>query len=312
MYTQYTSKTLNTSIAENTYNNYFWNRLNFVDIQGLVSRLAGQKINNDVIKGNDGKLNLMDNLEYKFIENDEEAKVQKAVKILKHAEKKNAKVLYVQRPWATGSLPYGYHFELDDQYNYWCKQMQDYGFPVLDLRSVAKDKIKFYITDHHWTIESSFYANCYIIDSLNSLFDLKLGKIECADINQYNRKNYENSFLGSEGIRTGKYFAGKDDFETLIPAFETNFIYEQYKDHRLYWKAEGTYEDVFINKELLEDPNYNNKYAAYTYDGYIENRIVNYKSDNNLKVLLIADSYARPMVTYLAMNFKEIRYLDPQ
>lgn len=312
---QVDKKMLNTAEIEAGYNNNFWNRLMFVDLQGLTSRIAGQRINNGVIIGNDGKLNLLDDLNYyKFVEKDEKVKSEKAIKILKHAEECGSKVLYVQRPWATGKVPYGYHFELDDQYDYWCKTMKDSGFPVLDLRTeVDNQRIKFYITDHHWTIESSFNANVDIINELNRLYGLNLDKETInTDINQYTKINYKNSFLGSEGIKVGKYFVGKDDFEILLPKYNTKFYYSKYSEHKKFWEEEGDYEAVFIHEKNLKDAKYNNKYNTITYDGYIENRIINELSDNELKAMLIADSFGRPMVTYMAANFKETRYLDPQ
>ena len=222
--------------------------------------------------------------------------------------------MYVQRPWATGKVPYNYYFELDKQYDYWCEMMEKSGFPILDLREeVTNGRIRFYITDHHWTIESSFNANADIINALNSRYELNLDKKKkYTNINEYKKINYENSFLGSEGIRVGKYFAGKDDFEIIVPKYNTNFKYAQYRDHKKYWETKGDYNSVFVDKVRLEDPKYNNKYNVITYEGYVENRITNALSDNNLKVLLIADSFARPMVTYLASNFQETRYLDPQ
>lgn len=311
-YTSSKSST-NTTEIENTYNNNFWNRLSFVDIQGLISYLTGQQILNGVIKGTDGKLNLQDNLNYKFIEQEESSKTKRAISILKHAEEKKAKVLYVQRPWSTDCLPYGYKFELDEQFDYWCDSMDQAGFPVVDLRTSIKNNLKFYKTDHHWTIESSFYANQFIIDTLNQVYNLKLDSEKVhTNIENYQNKKYPDSFLGSEGIRTGKYFSGKDDFELILPEFPTNFTYTQFRNHRQSWKAAGSYDDVFVDWEKVNDPNYNNKYNTITYDGYIENRIINHNAENNLKVMLIADSFARPMVTYLANDFKETRYLDPQ
>ncbi len=310
---QYMSKSFDTSVCENYYDNNFWNRLKFVDIQGEVAKIAGQKINNGVIKGDDGKLNLLDNLAYVFSEEIETEKVDRAAKILESAESCGAEVLYVQRPWSTGEVPYGYDFEYDEKYDFWCEQMQEKGFPILDLRKELGDKLYFFKTDHHWEIESSFYANAEIIHKLEETYDLNLDKDNIyTNIEEYDRTLYEESFLGSEGIRTGQYFAGKDDFEVITPRFETEFFYTQYKEHQPVWSAEGEWEEVFINKEKLEDPSYNNKYAVYTYEGYIENRIINHKAENDKKVLLIADSFGRPMVTYLSLSFLETRYLDPQ
>ena len=49
-----------------------------------------------------------------------------------------------------------------------------------------------------------------------------------------------------------------------------------------------------------------------SYNAYNENIVLNNMSDNDLKVMLIADSYARPMLPFLSLCFKEVRYLDPQ
>ena len=60
------------------------------------------------------------------------------------------------------------------------------------------------------------------------------------------------------------------------------------------------------------DPDYNNKYDSYGFAASVENRVNNYNADNNNKVLLIADSFARPMFTFFSLCFAETRYLDPQ
>lgn len=64
--------------------------------------------------------------------------------------------------------------------------------------------------------------------------------------------------------------------------------------------------------DLLNDEDYNNKYAAYVFDGNVENVIINYKAENEKKVLLVSDSFSRPMSTFLSTNFRELRCIDPQ
>ena len=64
--------------------------------------------------------------------------------------------------------------------------------------------------------------------------------------------------------------------------------------------------------DLIEDKEYNNKYSAYMFDGFVENRIDNKMSDNDLKALLISDSFSRPMAPFFSLCFKETRYLDSQ
>lgn len=112
--------------------------------------------------------------------------------------------------------------------------------------------------------------------------------------------------------RTGNYFAGKDDFEIIYPKFDTKFLFQQYSKGDMYWEKEGDYRSVFIDQELLNDETYLNKYNSHAYGAYNENRVKNEKSNNNLKALIIADSFARPQLGLYSLCFKETRYLDPQ
>ena len=77
-------------------------------------------------------------------------------------------------------------------------------------------------------------------------------------------------------------------------------------------KKIGTFEKAFLNYEILNDPNYKNKYNACLFGGYVENVILNHYAANNTKALLVTDSFGRSMSQYLSLYFKELRYLDPQ
>ena len=56
------------------------------------------------------------------------------------------------------ALPYGMTVEYNAQYDYWCDAIQSRGINVVDLRETIGDSIEFYKTDHHWTVETSFFA----------------------------------------------------------------------------------------------------------------------------------------------------------
>ena len=298
---------------EETYNDDFYERIKWVDFNSLIVRAMDQKITNGVIKGENGKLNFLWSTEYKFDENTEKAKVGKAIQILKYAQDKGADTLYVQRPWAISDLPYGYTFEYNKQYDFWCDQIAKNGIPTLDFRETIEDKIDFYTTDHHWTVKSSFYGAKNIIDTLSELYGYNFSNKDMYfDLENYYSKEYPDSFLGAEGVRAGQFFAGKDDFEVYYPKFETDFSFKQFADHEMYFEIEGPFEKVFIDWDKLEDPNYNNKYYSLSYNAYNENIVINNLADNNDKVLLIADSYARPMLAFMSLCFKEVRFLDPQ
>ena len=163
----------------------------------------------------------------------------------------------------------------------------------------------FYRTDHHWTNESALNAANAILDSLNINTDVCRKK-------KYKEDIYVNSFLGSAGIRVGKSYVGKDDFSVYIPKFETNLMYKKLVDNEVVFEASGDFNQCFINRAIIDDENYNNKYNAFLNGGYVENIILNRNCNNDKKILIISDSFARPMTQYLSLAFSETRYLDPQ
>ena len=309
--TQYISRTLDTSIVETSYEDNFWHHENFINLQGWIAKASGQMINNGVIKGLDGSLHLLEDVEYTFDAELEQKNCNDTIEILKTAEETGASILYVQRAYKTGELPYGYTFQRDKQYEFWGKAMENVGIPVLDIKKELGDYLQFYKTDHHWTVESSFYAAKMIVHELNQHYGMDLAN-DALEHNKYDTMVWKDSFLGSMGIRTGKYYAGKDDFIMLNPKFETYLTYEHFINGELDKKKEGDFLESFVDLSILNDAGYNNKYNACLNGGYVENIIINHQQPEGLKVLVISDSFARPMVQYMSLCFGETRYLDPQ
>lgn len=302
---------------ENEYNESFYKRYNYVELNGLSARIINQRIINGTIRDKNNQLNLMDNLEYHFDEKTERTKVDRAVKILDAAQDKGAQVLYVQRPWKNAdggenTLPYGLQLDYDEQFDYWCESIANVGYPVLDFRESLKDDLSFYDTDHHWTIESSLAGAKNIAARLSREYNLELDEENLLDRRNFNEKIYKDSFLGSEGIRAGEYYAGKDDFDVIWPKYDTNIEYWQYHNHEQTDYRAGDFKQAFVSMNLINDESYNNKYFSYLFNGDCENIIINHNANNKTKVLLISDSYSRPMSTFLSMCFYETRYLDPQ
>lgn len=309
---QYASRTLDTSVAEAEYEDNFWHHSEWIDIRGGMAKLLGEKLINGVLKGTDGKLYLMDDVEYVFDKTLERKSCDDTVKILDAAKESGAAVLYAQRTYKTGELPYGYDFKAkEEQYRFWGQEIENQGFPVLDTKEELADHLRFYTTDHHWTVETAFYAAGKIVNKLNQEYGFKLEE-ELLDRDKYDELRWEDSFLGSLGIRTGKYFAGKDDFVMLEPMFQTDFAYEHLVEGKLNKAREGSFMEAFVDISILNDPGYSNKFNACLNGGYVENIILNRQNKNGLKMLVIADSFARPMVQYLSLCFQETLYLDPQ
>lgn len=198
------------------------------------------------------------------------------------------------------------------------KELENRGIPLIDLRSseriqdIEKESL-FYKTDHHWSIQTCFAAYVEIIEELNRTLGWELdssGKL--TDLNNYDSYIKEDSFLGSYGVKVGEYYAGKDDFLVYYPRFETNLTFQSYENHTLSLEKTGDFMQALLNRELIEDKDYYNKYRAFSNGGYVENRVINHLSENNRKVLLISHSYGRPLTQYLSLCFEETRNLDPQ
>lgn len=311
------SKIMEPAEMEASYDGNFYKRMTFVNINGLAHRAMGQKLMNGTIRGENENLFLETDVKFKFDKNLEDSNLEDALSILNIAETEGAEVLYVQRPMkfieGMDQLPYGMTVEYNQQYDYWCEKIKESGINVIDLREEIGDNIDFYKTDHHWTVETSFEAAGAIMEALNRYSDGDFDYNESIfEKSNYSFMRYDNSFLGSEGIKTGEYYVGKDDFNVLVPEFETNVAFKHYVDNECTIDKTGEFSKAFIDEDILLDPDYYNKYNACIYGGYVESIIENESGGNGQKVLLISDSFARPMVMYFSLAFSETRYLDPQ
>ena len=191
-------------------------------------------------------------------------------------------------------------------------------YSIIDLRNaeqinqIEKENL-FYKTDHHWALGTSFAAFHEILWRVEKDLGWKLdpsGNI--TSLEAYEKYVQEDAFLGSYGVKVGELYAGKDDFVIYVPKFDTDLEFGLYRNHNLLLEAKGDFFESFINSELLEDEDYNNKYNVFQYGSSAESRIVNHLAENDKKLLVIGHSYGRPLTMYLSLCFGETRYLDPQ
>ena len=223
--------------------------------------------------------------------------------------------LYVRAPFKNvGQAPDLADYSADNTIRseqYLMQLLADKGIPVLDLGDYSQC-MQYYNTDHHWTVESAFHASALITDKLAQLYGQNFPQnAYYASVDNYTPVTYENCFLGSIGVKVGPYFGGKDDFTILNPSFETDFTFTHcVGDTKTTYS--GTFWEAFINEDVLENPAYYNKYNANLQGAHVESIIENHLARTDLTGLLISHSYARPMASYMALNYRELRYLDPQ
>ena len=136
----------------------------------------------------------------------------------------------------------------------------------------------------------------YITQKLDCEVDSKI-----SDISNYDIEKYEKWHLGSQGQRTGQYYAGIDDFDLFIPKFDTTI---QHNDQV------GKMQDLVYNMEKLQKRELNQR---GTYDYVFGNSLSDYKNldcKNDKKILIMTDSMGECVNQYLIMGFGEIKTLS--
>ena len=123
----------------------------------------------------------------------------------------------------------------------------------------------------------------------------------CQILINYTVTTYKKWHLGSRGQRTGIYYAGIDDFNLIIPDFETTLQNSE--------GTVGSMQDLMINMEPLANKDYTSR---YTYDYVMGGLLGNYTNldcKKDIRILTITDSFGKAVGPYPAMGFRQIYYV---
>ena len=298
--------------CEKVFNEKILLKNNYIDLYGLTQNIIQKKYiqdgidrTKDVIKTNENMLT--------FIQKKEDMlpKAKNIIDLNEKLKEYNIPLIYIQAPYKVRKnedLPVGVVDYANENADELLERLQNDNVNTLDLREKFKDKnikSEYFITDHHWKIKTAFEATNYITEMLNEKNKFNIDSFY-TDINNYEIVMKEKLFLGSIGKRVGKYYNGTDDFEYIIPKFETNL-----KVTKNGIEKEGKFKDTIIEKELIEnDDIQTNRYACYFGGDYSEVRIENENILSDKKVLVIQDSYGLPLSAFLSLRVKELRTID--
>lgn len=273
-----------------------------IDINGLFRRIIGQREMNEVIKLNNGYLfttvpKTNDDVLKKYASN--------INKFNEYCNENGIKYLYSIAPNTLSKydnqLPVGIEDYGNSDADKLVKYIKDYNVDVLDIREeMYKDGINqydmMYKTDHHWTTEAGFYVYTKIEDYITNNFDCDVDA-RISDINFYDICKYDKWHLGTRGQRTGKYYAGIDDLDLLIPKFPT-LIKNDNGDV-------GNMQNIVYDVDSISKRNIRSSYAyANVFDKSL-NHHINISSNNNIKVLMITDSMGLAVNPFLIIGFSE-------
>ncbi|MCR8842355.1 DHHW family protein [Paenibacillus sp. SC116] len=294
----------------------------YIDLVGLADRMLGKQYINDVdpkkniVKDNHGLLHFLTRRMKTKEVTDQLAHLNEWLKI------KHIPLLYVQTPLKVKprftQLPPSIEDFSNSNSNTFLAGLSTGGVDYVDLRSEASraqmnPALMFYRTDHHWTNQTAFWAVRKVVEKLDEDYGLSLDPDRFyTDPANFTYRTYEHVFLGSQGRRVGKYYGGVDDYTLIAPDFATKYKIGINKNGRSLSIREGSFADTILAKELLDMSSsvYKNRYAAYFGADYREVQITNQNAQNQLKMVIVKDSFGLPFTAFLSTMVNEIRMID--
>lgn len=298
---------LETAYQENTYDK---NQL--VNLDGALYNLAGRTRMNDVVKLNNGHLTTVREQSLAAPQNGDTI-----VFTSQWLGLREIPFLFVLAPYnicaLDKQLPLGVSDYTNEDADEFLVVLYENQVPVMDLRSVLHQEGKdhydmFFTTDHHWTIESSFWAFQRLTEYMEINWGFSVDPV-CTDLNNYQIDIYKDWSLGSKGKRTGRYFAGIDDFSLIYPKFDTQMSLSIPSEGI---ERSGSFYDTIFAMDRIENKDY---FSMIPYDGYIGGVYPLVIHENpgakvDKKILMIKDSYASPVEAFLSTCFTQVHCLD--
>ena len=288
--------------------------LNSVKENILNTRII-RKDDIEIIKSDSGKLmeashKLNKKKEYKKT-------ADRLLDLQEKAEREGAGFLYFSLPSKSyyETCPVNVSDTTRQNYDLYTNYMKQRGVSILSLTDyVAENDIPddslYFDTDHHWKPYTGFLAAKAISEKLQEEYGF-LPDAQALDIRNYTITSYQNRFLGSLGKKVGSWFTsnGPDDFELIVPAFDTlfeeNIKYDD-NDHS------GSFSETVLHMNQLdkEDPYDRNDYAVYCGGDFRLQVFKNLQKENGKKILLIRDSFGCAAAPFLALQASELHIVD--
>ncbi len=210
-------------------------------------------------------------------------------------------------------LPAGVHDLWNPVLDTVLADLKEQGVPCVDLRqemSRTADQVEtyFYRTDHHWNAHGAFHAFGEIMELIQSRFPQVKASYTSSDL--WEKTVLPDWWLGSAGRRVGPLFAGTEDLDLYLPAFDT----EMSRYTPGYWAYKGDFRHVNVREWFLENSDY---FSLDSYDRYVGGNYPltyhrNTQAENCMKILLIKDSFMLPVECFLSTEFTALDVIDPR
>lgn len=278
----------------------------FLNLNGGIRRILGQREMNDVVRLENGYLAETNELTDSAIL---KTNAESVATVQQKLDEKGIPFLYVMTPYKIQAgdpeLPHDIQDYTNESMDTFKEDLQKAGVQPLDLREVFNEEENpyalFYRTDHHWNDRGGFLGYTVIAEELIKLLHVSVDPA-LLSMDSFKEEVYPNLHLGSYGRRTGSVFAGgADDFAILIPDFDT-LIFDEKNE------TQGPFADVILNKSYLQvsDP-----WSISIYDAVF--RLGHFSSQATgcgKKILFVCDSMGRAVLPYLTLAFGDVYFVD--
>lgn len=272
----------------------------YINLNGFMANLLGQPSMNDRVKMKNGHLTSL--VTTSPDRRTLEGIAANLASLAAHQAQKGGHFLFVLAPSQVSKyedlLPAGYTDTTNETADRLLQLLQEHGVDYLDLRESMQEEgltiaQTHYVTDHHWTPQTGFWAYGKILEKLAQIGAIPPVDPFYTDPANFTFETHPGTFLGSSGKRTGQYFAGVDDSTFIIPNFETE-ISITVPERNL--ALTGPFQTVAWNTEVpvdYENPDYfsDNVYGLY---GWGDTKLTQWRNENapqQAKFLLIGESF---------------------
>lgn len=230
----------------------------------------------------------------------------------------NCPYLYIQAPAKLCALDQEQQLPLPEMTNanqqtdWLLEHLAELGVDTLDLReSLHADGLNhydcFYVTDHHWTMDTGLWAADVMAAELEERYGLAMD-MSPLDPEKYAQRVWEDAFLGSQGRKVTLSYAHPEDFILPVPTFAIDLHLTVPP-----WGSDfsGGFE-ILYNESAIPSPDYyrSNSYGAVLMGDCPYLVVENKDHSEGPVVAILRESFAIASGPYLSLAAGEVHFID--
>ena len=308
------------SEVESALNKKIQWRYQWINVNGLFQRCLGTTI----VRGNgtesDYNVYKLSNgqIMYSLHEQDMTQYAEIVSKLDKALSERGRGLLYVQLPNKikdNSYMPPGAKTSGNLNADQLIPMLRERNVDLIDLREEIEKagfdwSSLFFKTDHHWTPKTGLWASGLIMNHISDKYGYEINE-EYNEYDNYKSHVKENWMLGAVGRRTGAWYDGLDDIEILEPKFDTSLSLHGLCSEGVIDQEGDFWHAIYYWDQLKKRSDFErNAYSTYIGHEFRICTIKNRMPVNDLKVLVIRESFSCVLTPFISLNSEECVAID--